>query len=252
MKVVGLLSGKGGVGKTTCAVNIAAGLNYFGKRVVVVDGNLTTPNVGLHLGVPVSPFSLHHVLKDECSIHESVQKHPSGFSFIPGSLSITDLEGMKLSKMKKIRELDTDYVILDGGAGLGGEAIKVMEQSDELFIVTNAELPAITDALKTVKLASEMGKDVRGIIVTRVKQDDLDISVANIESLLEKPVVAVVDEDDSLREALSLKDVVVHTHPHSSAARSYLKFTANMCGAVLAPIPAKKPWFTRIFEIYFG
>ena len=48
---VGILSGKGGVGKTSTAVNMAAAMSYFGRDVVVIDGNLSTPNLGLHLGV---------------------------------------------------------------------------------------------------------------------------------------------------------------------------------------------------------
>ena len=128
--------------------------------------------------------------------------------------------------------MDADYIILDGAAGLGREAIKIMEQSDELFIVTNPELPAVTDALKTVKLAEELGKDVKGIVITRVKEDDLDISVKNIEAMLERPVVAVVPEDDAMREALSLKDAAVHTHPKAPASRAYLRLAASMAGVV--------------------
>ena len=120
-----------------------------------------------------------------------------------------------------MKELDTDYLIMDGAAGLGGEAIKVMEHCDDLIIVTNAELPAITDALKTVKLAEELGSNVLGVLVTRVKMDDLDVSVRNIEALLERPVIGVIQEDDAMREALAIKDAVVHTHPSTKAAKGY-------------------------------
>ena len=98
------------------------------------------------------------------------------------------------------------------------------------MIITNAEMPAITDALKTIKLAEEMNKNVMGVVVTRTKGDDLDVSVKNVEALLEKPVLAVIPEDDTMREALSLRDAIVHTHPKSSAARGYLKLGANLAG----------------------
>ena len=57
-KIIAIVSGKGGVGKTTSAINLGVALNKFGKNVVVVDANLTTPNIGLHLGAPIVPISL--------------------------------------------------------------------------------------------------------------------------------------------------------------------------------------------------
>ena len=69
-KLITITSGKGGVGKTTTAINLGAALNAFGKDVVVLDANLTTPNVGLHLGAPLVPVSLNHVLSGKANIIE--------------------------------------------------------------------------------------------------------------------------------------------------------------------------------------
>jgi len=57
-RVIGCISAKGGVGKTTSAINLAAALHVFGKDVILVDANLTTPNVGVYLGVPIAPVTL--------------------------------------------------------------------------------------------------------------------------------------------------------------------------------------------------
>tara|TARA_Y100000310_G_scaffold343984_1_gene454373 strand:- start:8552 stop:9310 length:759 start_codon:yes stop_codon:yes gene_type:complete len=248
MKTIGLLSGKGGVGKTSSAVNLSAALNHFGRNVVVLDANLSTPNVGLHLGVPTVPISMHDVLLGKNKINEAVYRHASGMKFVPGSLSMTDMQGLKLDRMKSVKELDADYVILDGAAGLGGEALQVMKHCDELIIVTNPELPAVTDALKTVKLAEEMGTSVMGVLVTRSKQDDLDVSVRNIEALLERPVLGVIPEDYTMREALSMKDAVVHTHPSTKAARGYLKLAANLVGANYVE-PSQEHWARKVWRL---
>jgi len=61
-KIIVITSGKGGVGKTTTAINLGAAINYFGKNVLIVDGNLTTPNIGIHLNSPETPITLNHVL----------------------------------------------------------------------------------------------------------------------------------------------------------------------------------------------
>ncbi|MDP3918857.1 MAG: cell division ATPase MinD [Nanoarchaeota archaeon] len=248
MRILGLLSGKGGVGKTSSSINLGAALNHFGKDVIVIDGNLSTPNVGLHLGVPTVPINFHDVLKGKNKINESLYSHPSGLKFIPGSLSISDMQGLNLKKFGDIRKLDADFILLDGAAGLGGEAIKVMENSDELIIVTNPELPALTDALKTIKLAEELGKDVLGVLVTRVKKDDLDISIRNVEALLERPVLGVIGEDDNIRVSLSMKDAVVHTHPSTLASKGYFRLAANIAGVAYSE-PTQEHWARKIWQL---
>ena len=67
-KIIVITSGKGGVGKTTSAINIGAAINSFGGDVVVIDANMSTPNVGLHLNSPEVPINLNHVLqkKQKC------------------------------------------------------------------------------------------------------------------------------------------------------------------------------------------
>src|SRR3989338_8055195 len=90
-RVITITSGKGGVGKTTSAINIGAALNYLGKDVIVVDANLTTPNIGLHLGAPIVPVSLNHVLSGKAKISDALYEHESGLKIIPSSLSIKEL-----------------------------------------------------------------------------------------------------------------------------------------------------------------
>lgn len=249
MKTIGLLSGKGGVGKTTSAVNLAAALNFYGKQTIIIDGNLTTPNLALHLGSPTNPVTLHHVLQGKHSIHDALVRHPSGIYFIPGSLALEDMEKLKLSHLKTIKNLKADYVIIDGAAGLGKEALATLEHCDEILIVTNPELPAMTDALKTIKIAEELGKEVKGVIVTRTKKDKFDVSLRNIEAMLEKPVIAVIPEDPAIRESLALKDSIIYTHPRSYAAQRYLRLAAVISGAQ-GPEEIKLNWIDKFFKIF--
>ncbi|MSR86486.1 septum site-determining protein MinD [Candidatus Woesearchaeota archaeon] len=248
MKTIGLLSGKGGVGKTTSAINITAGLTALGKQSILVDANVTTPNVGLHLGSASSEITLHHVLKGKNSIHEAVQRHSSGIYYIPGSLAVEDMEKLKLSNLKTMKDLKADFIIVDGAAGLGKEALTTLEHCDELLIVTNPELPAMTDALKTIRIAEELGRKIKGVIVTRARNDKHDISLRNIEAMLEKPVIAVIPEDASIREALSMKESIVYSHPNSDAARSYMKLSGILCGKEIEDI--KLSWIDKFFKIF--
>src|SRR3990167_1644228 len=101
-KVITITSGKGGVGKTTTAINLAAAINSFGKEVIVVDANLTTPNVGLHLGAPIVPVSLNHVLSGKADITDAIYEHESGTKIVPSSLSVKELRNLDHSKLKDV------------------------------------------------------------------------------------------------------------------------------------------------------
>ncbi len=232
-KLITITSGKGGVGKTTTAINLGAALNAFGKEVIILDANLTTPNVGLHFGAPLVPISLNHVLSGRAKIVDAIYEHESGIKIIPSSLSVRELRKIDHTKLKevgkKLRKM-ADYIIYDSAAGLGEEAIAAMEAADELVIVTNPEIPAVTDALKTSKVIEQLGKSVRGVIVTRVRGVKTEMPVANVREMLELPILGVVPEDDKIQEALVLKDALVHTRPRSKAARAYRTIAAKLIG----------------------
>ena len=232
-KYIAVLSGKGGAGKSTSSINLGTALNYFGKDVTIVDGNLTTPNIGIYLGVPVVPINIHHVLQGKNHISEAVYLHPSGTKIVPGSISLKDLKTTNPSNLKKaLRGLygTTDIVLLDAAAGLGRDTLLAIDASDSVLVITNPELPAITDALKTIKVCEEMGKKIIGVILTRTKENNFDLSIKNIETILGKPVIAKIPEDKSVREALIRKDPVVLTHPDSPASKEYKRLAALLLG----------------------
>jgi len=233
-ELISIISGKGGVGKTTTSVNLGASLNYFGKDVIVADANLTTPNLGLHFGAPIIPISLNHVLNGKARIADAIYEHESGTRVIPGSLSVKELNGidfMKLGRVgKKLKKLSADYVIYDGASGLGNESFGGIIAADNLIVVTNPEIPAVTDALKTIKFAEEKGKKIKGVIITRFRNNKTEMSVSNIRDILEVPILGVVPEDKNMQEALAKKDALIHVRPNSKAAIAYKKIAAKIAG----------------------
>jgi septum site-determining protein MinD len=218
-KLIVITSGKGGVGKTTSAINLGAAVNHFGRDVLVVDGNLTTPNVGIHLGSPEVPVSLNHVLSEKADLSEAIYEH--------------ELKKINPEKMKSLRKdfrKISRYVIIDSAAGLGDEAISVIKMADELILVTNPEMPAITDALKTIKLAEQLKKPVLGVIMTKVKNNNIEMQPETVKEMLEVPILGMIPEDIDIQKSLSLKDAVVHTHPRSKPARAYKEIAAKIVG----------------------
>lgn len=251
-KIYAILSGKGGVGKTTTAINLGVSLNNLGEDVVIIDGNLTTPNIGIHLGAPIVPTTLNHVLNGQAQIEEAIYEHESGTKIIPASLSLKESEKINYKKFpeltKKLKKI-TNNVIIDCAAGLGEEAKSSIYAADEIIIVTNPEMAAVTDALKAIKLAEEMGKPVVGVIITRYQGKKVEMSLSNIKDMLEVPIIGIIPEDDAIKESQVLKNAVIHTHPKSLASRHYIRTSKRILGEnIKLEVPKKSGGFSRFFK----
>jgi septum site-determining protein MinD len=230
-KIIVITSGKGGVGKTTTTINLGAAINYFGEDALIIDGNLSTPNIGIHLNSPEVPVDLNQILKGKAEPFEAVYEHESGLKVMPSSLSIKELKNMKPEKIKDFKKdfkKISNYILVDSAAGLGKETLSVIEMADEVIVVTNPEIAAITDALKTIKISEDMGKTVRGVIVTRVKKDKIEMSPETVREMLEVPILGMIPEDINVQKSLNLKDAVVHTHPKSNPSRAYKEIAAKI------------------------
>ena len=228
------ISGKGGVGKSTSSINLGLAMQQFGKSTAVVDANLTTPNIGIYLGVPTVPNTIHHVLNDNRkNLKSAIYHHPSGLKVIPGDLGVNKLSNLKIDKLKTVMadiEGLFDYVIIDGAAGLGKEAISALDACDKALIVTNAEMAAVTDALKTVQVIKNMRKQILGVVLTRFKNDGMDMRVKDIENLLEYPVLGIIPEDKSVRRANMKGKPLLLKYPESEASIAYKELAAKILG----------------------
>jgi len=251
-RIIVINSGKGGVGKTTTAINLGAALNMLNKEVIIVDANLNTPNVGLQLGAPIVPITLNHVLKGKAKIEDAIYEHSSGTKIIPSSLSVKELTKFNTKKLpdivKKLSNI-CDFVIFDSAAGFGEEVMAVLEASEEIIVVTNPEMPAVTDALKAVKVAKGRGKDVKGVIVTRHSNARYEMPLSSIKSMLEIPIIGVVPEDKAVKEALTRRDAVIHTHPRSKVSKKYKEIAEKILNGKITNSNGrkKKGWWSKLF-----
>ena len=250
-RVIVITSGKGGVGKTTTAINLGAAIKHFGRDVLIVDGNLTTPNIGVHFGSPEVPVNLNHVLSGKAEVFEAVYEHESGLKIIPSSLSFKELRKIKPERLKNFKKDFTrvaDIVIVDSAAGLGNEAMGAVSLADELIIVTNPEMPAITDALKTVKLAEEMGKPILGVIITKVRKDEIELQPETVKEMLDAQIIGMVPYDLHISHSLNMRNAVVFSHPKSPSARAYKEIAARILNVPYDSNKDAETFLERIFK----
>lgn len=220
-RVIDIVSGKGGVGKTTLTSNLAYALTELGQDVIAVDANLTTPNLGLHLGFHLAPKTLHDVLKRKTKLKNSIYPHPFGFKIIPASLNINDLKGVDVGRLPEVTLSllgKTDIVLMDSAPGLGREALSSINAADEILIITNPDIPSVTDALKTLKLAEETNKNVLGVVVNRVRRKAHELTKKEIEEMLGVPVLVEIPEDKNVLRSVAAKNPIIDYYPFSPAS----------------------------------
>jgi septum site-determining protein MinD len=234
VRVIGIVSGKGGTGKTTVSLNLGAVLaNRYKKNVTVVDCNVTTSHLSLYLGMYYCPITLNKVLRGEASIEDSLCQHFSGMKIIPASLSLSDLEGIDITELRdKLKELfnKNDIILLDGSPGLGREAIATMKASDELLYVTNPHIPFIMDVIRCQEVVNEIGTKQIGIVLNMVHNKKHEMTKHEIEELTKLPVISTIPFNIEVQKSLSLKTPITLYRPGTETSKELFKLASKIIG----------------------
>lgn len=204
-KIISIVSGKGGVGKTTLTTNLAASLAEKGKKVVVIDGNVSAPNLAVHLGIPTaSLITLNDVIKNDAYITHALYKHVSGFYVIPAALDEieNDLGGLK----KHLKSLlgNMDVIIIDSAPGVNKEVESAISISDEVLLVLTPDEPALRNAMLVKRFIEEKGKKITGAVINQVRGVHYELSSKEIETRLGVQVLGVVKNHRRFKESIML------------------------------------------------
>jgi len=163
--VLAFVSVKGGVGKTTLALEVSSSLvNDFGKKVLLVDANFSAPNIGLYLDL-TNETTLHDALNGTLLHNAIYESH--GIDVVPASMYYKDeVDPFKLKKILNKFKNRYDFIVLDSSPNY--EELKpVIAAADKIFLVTSPDRVTLTTTLKAGKLAREQKTPVEGIIVIR-------------------------------------------------------------------------------------
>jgi septum site-determining protein MinD len=224
-KVIGIVSGKGGVGKTTTALNLGLALQQLGEKVVVVDGDIKNPNVGLYLGLYKFTNTIQNVMKGS-DINEAQYLHSSGIKIIPASLSVDD-SVIGFSKLKEAFSEMDGYVLIDLAPGLGREVLALLEICDQALVVTNPNIPSITSTMRFISIIRDMNKDVLGVLINRSGKS-YEIKREDIEIICDAPIIGEIPEDENVRKSGMMKTPVLQYKPYSKAAIKFKEVAAKL------------------------
>jgi len=241
---LGIVSIKGGVGKTTVASSIAAGLaNQCKKKVLLVDANYSAPNIGLHMDIIEPGRTIHEVLAGKARISSAIHRR-YGVDVIPGSyIYDKPFNSLKLrNRLARIQD-SYDFLIIDSSPNLNEELISVILASDYLFLVTTPDYPTLSCSLRLIRFARQYGSYIAGVILNKTKDSRYELSVREIEETTGIPVVAKIPEEKIHKKALYYRIPSVLYKKNS-------KFSKEILGLneVLTGMPHKKGIFESLFS----
>jgi flagellar biosynthesis protein FlhG len=184
-RIIAVSSGKGGVGKTNIAINLALAYAQAGKRVTVMDADLGLANVNVVLGV-IPRYNLYHLIRKQKTLNEIIVDTAYGIRIIAGASGFSKIANLtEEERTTFIGELaalsSSDVIIIDCAAGVSNNVISFIAAADDALIVTTPEPTAITDAYGIIK-----------IIATEVENLDLGLKliVNRVKSVVEGKRVA--------------------------------------------------------------
>ena len=211
-----IAGGKGGVGKTTTAINIAAALETVGYNTAVVDADLGMANLGEMLGVDYEQ-SIHDVLAGSATVSEALTEAQGGMTVIAGEQSLeafAEADPAKLRKVINTLRETYDVVLVDTGAGLSHETTVPLGLADGILLVTTPDDVAINDTVKTAELAARVDGEIIGTLITRVNPN------TDVPSIAESFDMALLGVTPNDLEATEHEPLVLNA-PDSNASDAY-------------------------------
>ena len=237
-KVITITSGKGGVGKSNMAVNLAVHFRKMGKRVIIFDADFGLANVEVMFGT-VPKYNLTKLLEGEMKIEDIITKGPEDIGFISGGSGIVGLNNLNksqidylISNLSYLNEL-TDVLIIDTGAGVSDSVLDFVLASPEVVLVTTPEPSSLTDSYSLIKALYKNpgfiknGTNIR-LVANKVNSRDEAIAVYNkIKTVTTKflsgevKYLGMVPQDDTLEKAVRNQKIVSLSYPKAKSSKAF-------------------------------
>jgi flagellar biosynthesis protein FlhG len=240
-RVIVVTSGKGGVGKSTMALNIALSLCQRGKKVILMDADLGLANIDIMLGL-LPKYNLHHMIQGKKNLKDIIIVGPGGLSIIPGGSGIAELANLEEGNLKRmlveLGKLDGefDYMIIDTGAGISNNVMTFLLSADDVIFVTTPEPTSITDAYGMVKaIARQSTGKTLYLVVNQVVDHIEGVLVAEKFKLvcdrflnLHIDILGHVVKEPLIGEGIRRQRAFIELFPRSQAAKNIDSIAGNL------------------------
>lgn len=240
-KVVAVCSGKGGVGKTNVAANLAIALSSMGRNTCLFDADLSLANVDVLLGLQPM-FNLSHVVAGDADLSSTIIDGPQGVRIIPassGSFCMTELPvAYQVGIIQAFSELadQPDVLVVDTATGISPKVARFVQAAQHPIVVVCDEPASLTDAYALIKVFSQHygighfnivsnqsrnAADGRHLFrkLSRVTDHYLDVVVQHAGD---------IPNDPYLVKAVQEQRAVVDAYPRSDAGEAFQALAATV------------------------
>ncbi len=240
-RVIAVTGGKGGVGKTSIAINLAIALSRTGSKVCLFDGDTSLANTNVMLGLYPS-YTLEHLFTGERSIQEIVINGPEGIQIVPGASGVAQCVELDVGQQQRlvtsIRSIEKhyDYMLVDTAAGIGPTVLHFIAASQVALIVITPEPTSLTDAFSLLKILKRRGYRRKAQVVvnmaanpTQAKKAYMRFSRA-VDKYLDLRVeyLGSVWMDESMRNAVSTQRPVALYPKTDPSARCFYRLAESI------------------------
>jgi len=237
-RIISVVSGKGGVGKSTIAVNLATLLSRAGISTVLIDADVYNPCVFFHLGLSPQSSGLQELLDGSATLDEVLPIHPSsGLRCISSSMhSYSEVKTENLGKL--LEKLDYEFVFIDCPPGFSKLIEKAVEHSSDVFVMMTPDMPSCTAALKLVSFVKmrtrnrAKGSPEFTFFLNRVANAPYEIHPREVETIFKTRLGAIIPEDSMVPKSISAKTPLVFMSPGSKFSRTIKKFASELLGGM--------------------
>jgi len=236
VRTVAITGGKGGIGKTTAAINLGTALCELGRKVMLLDADLGLANADVLLGLRTR-FNLEHVINGDCALADVIVTAGSGLRLVPassGSLEMATLDRAQhagiISAFSELFE-PVDHLLIDTAAGINESVLAYSEAAQRVVVIVCDEPASLTDAYGLIKVLHRRRPNARIEIVANMVD-----SAAQGRTLYEKlarvsdrflrfvpAYYGAIPQDDYVRRAVQKQVSVVEAYPWSASARAFKK-----------------------------
>lgn len=253
-KATAIVSGKGGVGKSNIAVNLAVALSSMGRRVVLFDADLGMANADVLCGL-TPEATLEDVLRGRASLKDVLIPGPGGFRLVPGSSGVAamaNLDGLQRRRvLAQLSALDrvADHLIIDMGAGISSAVTTFAASAHRTLVVTTPEPTSITDGYGAIKTLLARGSTAKIELLVNMarSQEEGEVVYRRVERVVQqflKVPLAMggsIPHDPALPDAVRRRRPILLEAPWSPSAKALTRLAHHVDGRNSPMLDATRP-----------
>jgi flagellar biosynthesis protein FlhG len=244
-RVITVTSGKGGVGKSNTAINLAVQFRKMGKRVIILDADFGLANIEIMFGA-VPKHNLFDLIYQGKKIQDIITWGPMEIGFISGGSGIAGMSNLSVDYLnyiiRNLKELDemADIILVDTGAGISDAVLEFLVASGEILLVTTPEPTSITDSYSLIKALARHPRyshEATGIkvVANKVRDEEEAETLFNklemvVDRYLNIPIsyLGMVPQDEQLAKAVMQQMPVSIENPGARSAQAYEVIAAKL------------------------